>query len=350
MMNHTPQTRSNRYRKQAAEEKEMKTEYPNKTKRKPIPMSRKRALTYLAVIALGMFMLGGFLGNKAEGQIIGAPTFRWTPPSQRTDDTPLANSELKDYRILCGSPAAITVLNQGGTNVYLANEADFPPGNYTCTISVRDLGNLRSLESNEASFAIADQPTEPPPEPDPDLPPNPPTNFIVFTPSAELPPLATYGPLSTAMAFASDPIIAARSACWVIDFDVTNPVTGVNQVLVSRDLSGQTLPGHLSINISTTGQLRLRMQAGDSTIPAAGFDSVDPITAGAHSAKACFGTQGLSLELDSVLVGNDPAWQIGLDQNDLPLWLGGTCWASQEPLCNPTSLLGGSVTLRIFAL
>ncbi len=92
-------------------------------------------------------------------------TFTWTPPTEYTDNTPLPNSDLAEYRIYCNGQLLATVPNVPvNTNSYAT---DLPAGTYTCTATAVTVLGVESAESNPANFTV-----------DPGVP-NPPTQFVL---------------------------------------------------------------------------------------------------------------------------------------------------------------------------
>ncbi len=84
-------------------------------------------------------------------------TFTWTPPTEREDNTPLADSEIASYSIYCdGSATPIwTQTNQPGADEIWASPAGtFALGDHSCHATTIDTGGRESGPSNAVPFSV----------------------------------------------------------------------------------------------------------------------------------------------------------------------------------------------------
>ena len=79
-------------------------------------------------------------------------TFEWTPPTEREDGTPLADSEIAEYRIYCNGEQLAIVQNLGDTREFLS--PPLAPGAYECYATAVDLAGLESGASNLVNFTV----------------------------------------------------------------------------------------------------------------------------------------------------------------------------------------------------
>lgn len=93
----------------------------------------------------------GLLSPLVFGEV---KTFIWTPPTQRTDDTPLLDSEIKEYELHCNSGLEVIIKNEGYTSMWTSQEGDFEAGFYTCWLHAVDTKDQHSPDSNNVDFAV----------------------------------------------------------------------------------------------------------------------------------------------------------------------------------------------------
>jgi len=94
---------------------------------------------------------------------VGEHTFKWTPPTTYTDDTPLAQEDIREYVIECNGEELATIPNQPlNTDTYEAPPGTFPPGNYTCVGFTVTTQGISSDASNPVNFTVAPGQPSPP--------------------------------------------------------------------------------------------------------------------------------------------------------------------------------------------
>lgn len=110
-------------------------------------------------LAAWLFALAAFsLNALAETK-----TFSWTQPTQNTDGSALAPSDIAGYRLECAGQ--VTVNFPGAVSTGTRN---YGPGTYTCTLRTEHINGNVSAVSNSVTFTVL-QPT-----------PSPPTGFSVL--------------------------------------------------------------------------------------------------------------------------------------------------------------------------
>ena len=329
------------------------------------------------LMVFGLIMVIGVLSAFFSTAKASTLTLSWTPPTMLCNGDPITNTMKGQMRYEI---------------FYSTNE--FPVGNADCTIPSdpepvniprRDIGpnvTKTSFEvvggmtyyatiraclndhgcgnfSNLVSKTFPDDPQTPPVDPPPGTGTLYRPGLIVVEDEARF----VGGPFSTVMRFESDPMIAMASGRWQIDFQFTKGICPTDtQVVLSRDESGQTDPGHVSFAVQDIGthcEMRARFQSGDTSIPAWAANGVIDMTipGAAHQIMFSFGADA-SASLDGVDLppsGTTP-FPMGLDQNALPLIFNGTCWSKQDAIntCGPgmaeepTAVFGGWSSLQIF--
>jgi len=95
-------------------------------------------------------------------------TFNWTPPTQNTDGTPLADAEIASYNIFCNSVLLGNQPNTGGTDTWTS--PPLPEGSYSCHATTLATNGEESAASNSVNFTV-----------DPSIP-EAPTGFSVSLP------------------------------------------------------------------------------------------------------------------------------------------------------------------------
>lgn len=86
---------------------------------------------------------------------LGEKTFDWTPPTQYTDGSPLAQAEIASYDIECnGSLLANVPNNPLDTDSYEAPPGTFAPGVYSCVAFTLTVAGERSDPSNSVNFIV----------------------------------------------------------------------------------------------------------------------------------------------------------------------------------------------------
>lgn len=99
-----------------------------------------------------------------------ADILNWTPPTERTDNTPLAQSEISHYMVYCGDSGNYTegTLVNGLTHTI---DASLYPPNSTlyCAVTTVDTDGRESAYSTEVAMNVPDM-----------APPNPP-GTVIFT-------------------------------------------------------------------------------------------------------------------------------------------------------------------------
>lgn len=88
--------------------------------------------------------------------------FRWTPPTQNEDGSPLPDSEIKAYNIYCNGSLLGVVENTGGVTSWRSPDGAFPPGTYTCHATTVATNDEESAQSNSVNFTVGPLLPEPP--------------------------------------------------------------------------------------------------------------------------------------------------------------------------------------------
>lgn len=79
-------------------------------------------------------------------------TFTWTPPTQNTDGTPLADAEIASYNVFCNAVLLGNVPNTGGTDTWLS--PPLPAGSYNCHATTVAISGEESDASNSVNFTV----------------------------------------------------------------------------------------------------------------------------------------------------------------------------------------------------
>lgn len=101
---------------------------------------------------------------------LGEKTFKWTPPTQNEDDTPLPNAEITEYRIYCdgqSTPLAVVPNAPLDTDTYQAPPGTFAVGSHDCTATtvagLKSDGTINeSVQSNSVNFTVERSVPRPP--------------------------------------------------------------------------------------------------------------------------------------------------------------------------------------------
>lgn len=178
--------------------------------------------------------------------------------------------------------------------------------------------------------------TPPPPPP----PPPPPDDG----------PLVTFGPVNSIVSYPND-ISALKQDFfrWEITFTLND--TSGTQGLASRDESGATEAGHLSVWIANRF-ITMRHQDIKDGHASVRIQSLNTIVANReYKVIVSVDTDnGIGLFVDGVLQGSDP-WAVGTTGNDLPLIVGGlctTCKSLPDETVGPSRPIKGTVYMEIW--
>ena len=99
---------------------------------------------------------------------VGEKTFRWEPPTEYSDGTPLPQSEIASYDIECDGSLLANVPNTPlDTDSFFAPPGTFAVGSHTCVAYTWSTEGVRSVASNPVNFTVAPGT------------PGPPINFVV---------------------------------------------------------------------------------------------------------------------------------------------------------------------------
>ena len=153
-----------------------------------------------------------------------------------------------------------------------------------------------------------------------------------------------FGPVSSPTVYAASEEFRARTTRWQVIFSTDDPAS--RQGLVSRDESGQSQAGHLSVWIENQ-RLRLRNQPLNRLGSSVQLTGTTPLESGQeYTANISISDSGISLHIDGVLQETSTV-AYTLDGNDLPLVVGGSCsrCSDGEGVDSP---INGSVSLEIF--
>lgn len=101
------------------------------------------------------FLLCGFLLAWSHSALSEDKTVSWDAPTEYEDGTPLTTSDLTQYDLTCTGVSAVF---PGDVTSAIQ---DFPPGDYTCTLTVTATNGLESQPSNAVSFTVARPPSPP---------------------------------------------------------------------------------------------------------------------------------------------------------------------------------------------
>jgi hypothetical protein len=87
-------------------------------------------------------------------------TFDWTPPTQNTDGTPLADADIASYNIFCNAVLLGNAPNTGGTDTWTS--PPLPAGAYNCHATTVAISGEESDASNAVNFTVAPSKPEAP--------------------------------------------------------------------------------------------------------------------------------------------------------------------------------------------
>lgn len=79
-------------------------------------------------------------------------TIRWTPPTARTDGTPITEAEFSKYTLYCDGNALVDLGVVPG--FWEAEITIDPQGTYSCGLTVSDLQGQESELSNQLDFVV----------------------------------------------------------------------------------------------------------------------------------------------------------------------------------------------------
>lgn len=187
----------------------------------------------------------------------------------------------------------------------------------------------------------------PPDEPDPVDPP--PVDPPIEPPPPDPPPpddsIVEFGPVTAVLEYpASISALALDRARWELTFTLNN--TAGQFGLASRDESGQTDPGHLTIWVNN-GVITVRHQDATGGLPSVTLTSSTTVVAGTEyvATVSIDVDNGIGLFVNGVLEDSDPV-AFGLSGNSLPLTLGGSC-IQCDGVIPPDREIDGTVYLEI---
>lgn len=275
-------------------------------------MRPRTAIILFAMLAIGAVLLGAFaLANAAEVESVRESQYEWT--CEDADGNLVSGHTRQDKAFQSCYNAALAT----GETYYVRGGA----------------------------FRVSATGTEaPPPEPPPDpIPPDPDP-----TPT----PQVTFGPLSTLTEYpATIGALKQDRFRWEVTFTLNSVAGRIG--LASRDQSGTTDPGHLSLWVEN-GVLILRHQDACPNCGGSGeevhIEATVPIVAGTeyHATVSINSNEGTALWLDGALEGSDPrSW--GLTGNNLPLIVGGLCSSCKaDGTVGPHNPIDGTVYMEIW--
>ena len=169
-------------------------------------------------------------------------------------------------------------------------------------------------------------------------------------------PQVTFGPVTGIVRYPADiSALKQDAARWEITYTIDSiPPEGARFGLASRDESGQTEPGHLTVWINDQGKVWLRHQdieGGHASVEL--ISNIGSIVGREYKAVVSFDpATGIGLFVDGVLNDHDP-WAAGLGGNDLGFVLGGSCSVCRSPddprgSRGPKDEIDGTVYMEIF--
>jgi len=305
----------------------------------PLPIGLSLLFLLWSVAAPSTVQSAGSVYTTADTK-----TFRCVPPTHREQTPQQAAAEL---------PGDVFTLSEfSGYNVYLTTDLMVPGDpewltdpecNYTVNFSTLAVGQYFvyaetvdtedriSTQSEVVPFELENAPLVV-------MPPRPPQLVIPNY------PVFVTDPLTAPAVFESNDVVK-----YIQFIRVSGTVNslGTIQGLFSRDESGTTASGHVSISIQTDGTVKLRNQGvvGDTEIV---LISPEPVTVGRpFIIGANIAPEGTQLFVDGVLVGANPA-HYPLSDNDLPLVVAGGCWSCTPADRTPHHPIDGSVAVKAF--
>ena len=205
-------------------------------------------------------------------------------------------------------------------------------------------GTYRVSASLDLPPVVEPPPIEPPPtEPPVEPPPEPPADDL---------PMVTFGPVTSITQYPNTiSALAQDQFRWQLTFTLTQ-TSGI-QGLASRDESGTSAPGHLSVWVDN-GSLTLRHQDGGLGTDGIQFQltAQTAILPGVQYVATVSVEKGVGtgLWLNGVMESSDTS-AYGLSGNDLPLTLAGLCTRCDDaavPAVGPDRPLDGEVSLAIY--
>ena len=184
----------------------------------------------------------------------------------------------------------------------------------------------------------------PPPNPDPDPPPPDPTPK----------PQVTFGPISGPLQYEGIGALRQNGFTWRIL--VTFNSVGTVQGIASRDESGQTDRGHLTIWLGTGGKIKVRNQAefdatGTAVSPTLRLDSQTVVVPGReYEIEISLRDKNqLLLFVDGVLEASAADGYGLAGTNNLPLTLGASCTSCKaDGSVGPHDPIDGTVYMEIW--
>ena len=86
---------------------------------------------------------------------IGEKTFTFTPPTQYEDGTPLPQSKIGSYDIMCDGQLLVNFPNVPiNTDTYQAPAGTFATGTHVCVAHTVTTEGIRSAPSNSVNFTV----------------------------------------------------------------------------------------------------------------------------------------------------------------------------------------------------
>ncbi len=80
--------------------------------------------------------------------------FSWVPPTENTDGSPLADSDIGSYNIYCDGSLLGTVTNTDGTDEWTSPDGSLSPGTHVCSATTINTDGVEGPESNSANFIV----------------------------------------------------------------------------------------------------------------------------------------------------------------------------------------------------
>lgn len=139
---------------------------------------------------------------------------------------------------------------------------------------------------------------------------------------------------------------------WFMTPDLTfrNRSSAGGMGLFSKDSTGLDNGGHLTLWVTNSGAMRVRLQSANDSHT---IQSSNVIVAGQwHHVAFSWGTEGMRLYVDGVLRGSNASFTSGLGNNREPIILGGNAWQTSDgssPSNQLRDLFKGSIDdLKLF--
>lgn len=246
---------------------------------------------------------------------------RWQNPTQNVDGSAIPSGELERFDLYARMNSAdefTLVSSVAYTNGAVTTATfDLECGEIELAAKVANVDGEVSAFSNQVVQTV-------------DCPPNvriplPPILLVSQVTVGWMFPAQDFGGTISDRAIFQDPIFQAQEGRFEVVFTSNSANSGA---IFSRDRGGQEEGGHLGMTINASGQIEVRHQSANPGYALTNEETNNYVRGGQvvagreHRVVYSFGDAGAILSFDGQVVDSSPSWQIGIDENNLPMAIG----------------------------